>query len=176
MIRDVISQGVQVDQIYIDTVGPPQQYQEMLEKLFPRIKIKVAKKADSLYPIVSAASIVAKVTRDSILRDWEFDEKLDKEFERDFGCGYPSDSKTVKWLHNNFHPVFGFPNLIRFSWSTAEKIMTDKGVSVKWAQEADQENDSKDIRGFFTNLNHTRDPIYSQLGLESVKSLNKFKN
>ena len=130
MIKDVIAQGINVDQIFIDTVGPPVQYQAMLEKIFPRIKITVAKKADSLYPIVSAASIVAKVTRDSILKNWEFDEDLKPE--RDFGCGYPSDPKTVKWLKNNFHPVFGFPNLIRFSWSTAEKLIIDGGVLVRW--------------------------------------------
>ena len=168
MIKDVINDGVDIDQIYIDTVGPPQTYQEMLEKLFPRIKIKVAKKADSLYPIVSAASIVAKVTRDSILKNWEFDENVD--MERDFGCGYPSDPKTVKWLKNNFHPVFGFPNLIRFSWSTAEKIIDERGVQVTWAKDS-EEADSKDIRGFFSTKKDSRDSIFSQLGLESVKSL-----
>jgi ribonuclease H2 subunit A len=46
-----------------------------LEALFPGIpKIVVAKKADSLYPIVSAASICAKVTRDEILEGWTFAE------------------------------------------------------------------------------------------------------
>lgn len=166
MIKDVIKDGIEVDAVYIDTVGPPKQYQEMLEKLFPRIKITVAKKADSLYPIVSAASIVAKVTRDSILKNWEFKEKI--EFARDFGSGYPSDPNTVKWLKNNFHPLFGFPSLIRFSWSTADKIIEDLGIKVKWAKsldEADQEN--MDIRGFFKE----NDTIYSQLGLETVKSV-----
>ena len=32
-----------------------------LSKIFPSIKFVVAKKADSLYPVVSGASIVAKV-------------------------------------------------------------------------------------------------------------------
>ncbi|KAJ8557620.1 hypothetical protein K7X08_003245 [Anisodus acutangulus] len=57
-------------QVYVDTVGDP------------AIKFVVAKKADSLYPVVSGASIVAKVTRDRALRDWVLDETAEK-------SGYP---------------------------------------------------------------------------------------
>lgn len=88
LIRRAIADGVNLAEIYVDTVGPPEKYQAYLSKLFPEYIITVAKKADATYPIVSAASICAKVTRDCSLQNWKFDERLDIKFE-DFGSGYP---------------------------------------------------------------------------------------
>jgi ribonuclease H2 subunit A len=62
----------------------------------PDFEIVVESKADSTYPVVSAASICAKVTRDKVLAEWNFLEK--REFSNVFGCGYPSDPKTKAWL------------------------------------------------------------------------------
>ena len=50
-----------VAKVYIDTVGDPEKYRVKITEKFPGIKFVVAKKADSLYPVVSGASIVAKV-------------------------------------------------------------------------------------------------------------------
>lgn len=44
----------------MDTVGDADRHRERLEQRFPGIHFTVCPKADSLYPIVSAASIVAK--------------------------------------------------------------------------------------------------------------------
>lgn len=88
LIRAAKNLGVKIEHIFVDTVGKPEKYQEYLKGIFPEYKITVAKKADSTYPIVSAASICAKVTRDHALQVWEFQEGLDITY-KEFGSGYP---------------------------------------------------------------------------------------
>lgn len=77
LIRGAAEAGVKIGHIYVDTVGPPEKYQEYLLSIFPSYQITVAKKADSTYPIVGAASICAKVTRDHALQNWIFPEGFD---------------------------------------------------------------------------------------------------
>jgi ribonuclease HII len=74
--------------------------------------------ADNRYPVVSAASIIAKVTRDRIIKD------ISKEFGADIGSGYPSDPVTTefiaKWIKENGNP----PPHTRCSWETVRKMMS----------------------------------------------------
>lgn len=122
LVNKAIEAGVNIAEVYVDTVGPPDTYQAKLQKLFPDFQITVAKKADSTYPIVSAASICAKVTRDHAMRVWQFREGLTATHE-EFGSGYPGDPKTKAFLENNCDRVFGFPRLVRFSWSTTANVL-----------------------------------------------------
>ena len=94
-VRDEL--GFKVKRVILDTVGSPGKYKDIIEKaLFPLgdTQVIVESKADDKYPVVSAASICAKVTRDHDLRDFEFAEKPKEEFGRTFGCGYPGDAIT----------------------------------------------------------------------------------
>ncbi len=78
--------------MFVDTVGPPETYQLKLEQLFPSLSITVSKKADSIYPIVGAASIVAKVNRDRLLKQWTFvegDDVVTVGGDGAYGSGYP---------------------------------------------------------------------------------------
>jgi ribonuclease H2 subunit A len=76
--------------------------------LTPETQIVSESKADDKYPVVSAASIIAKVTRDTLLENWHFEEK-EKEFSREFGCGYPSDPLCKQWLSEEIDEAFGYP-------------------------------------------------------------------
>ncbi|KAF7719212.1 Uncharacterized protein PECH_008258 [Penicillium ucsense] len=146
IIRGVLQDhAVNVQEIYIDTIGNPATYQAKLERIFPSIKITVAKKADSLYPCVSAASVAAKVTRDvalevlyeHVLRAQQLDENATPI--EGWGSGYPSDSKCVGWLRRNMDPVFGWGSECRFSWGTAKEMLEQKGgVRVDWPADEDE--------------------------------------
>lgn len=129
LIRGVLERNVKVEHVYVDTVGPPASYQKKLEGHFPNIKFTVAKKADSLYCVVSVASVVAKVTRDVLV------EQLKTHPDEVMGSGYPSDGKTTAWLRANKSELFGWSrNAVRFSWMTSQTLL-DKGtdtVPIEW--------------------------------------------
>jgi ribonuclease H2 subunit A len=153
LIQGVYKRGVNVKEIYIDTIGTPAVYQKKLERIFPTAKVTVAKKADSLYPCVSAASVCAKVTRDAALEVLyeSYQKKADNKENEDeemtgteqesWGSGYPSDVRCTSWLKRNMDPVFGWGSECRFSWGTAKDMMDLKGLAAKidWPMEEDDE-------------------------------------
>lgn len=127
LIQRVLDAGIEIAEIYVDTVGPPDKYQRKLAARFPGSKVTVAKKADSLYPIVSCASICAKVTR-----DYSLNSQLSE-----CGSGYPSDPNTVRWLNQNMDKLFGWGPLVRYSWATAKDMLDKTGISVDWPEEVE---------------------------------------
>lgn len=160
LIQQVIDKGVEVTEIYIDTIGQPAPYQKRLEKIFPRSRITVAKKADSLYPVVSAASVCAKVTRDIALdicwreqrrQSSSNDILLAEDAEPVWGSGYPSDARCSTWLKQDMHPLFGWSNVCRFSWGTAQDLLekSDIGTTAVWPNpEENEEDDNMRISNF----------------------------
>lgn len=145
LLEAVIGEGVSVSEIYVDTVGDPLKYAAKFRERFPSVgKVVVSKKADAIYKIVGAASIVAKTTRDRCIRNWVFaeverssrymdcDHNLPVSFPTETGSGYPSDPVTKNWIEQSCDAIFGFPTLVRFSWGTAKLIMEKKAVQVDW--------------------------------------------
>lgn len=88
------NQKLNIAKVYLDTVGDPSKYEAKLKARFPTLSFKVSKKADSLYPCVSAASICAKVARDSVVKNWIFNEKIGV---KSYGSGYPGMFFPHSW-------------------------------------------------------------------------------
>jgi ribonuclease HII len=80
-------------------------------------------KADERYPLVSAASIVAKVHRDRSMR------ALEAELGCTIGSGYPSDPKTIQFLQSlrEDRDFDDLPHYVRRSWRTVRDLYTHDG-------------------------------------------------
>lgn len=90
--------------------------QRLRELIGPGPKLIGENHADQRYPIVSAASIIAKVRRDEEVR------KLHKKY-GDFGWGYPSERRTQKFLERWYEEHGEFPPCVRTKWQTAKRLL-----------------------------------------------------
>ena len=89
---------------------------ELSELTGRRCEVVAEHHADDRYPIVSAASIVAKVER-----DWAV-AKLKSRY-GDFGSGYPSDPKTKLFLSQWVEREGSMPDFTRKSWRCWVRIL-----------------------------------------------------
>jgi ribonuclease HII len=83
------------------------------------VEILSCHEADSKYPIVSAASIIAKVHRDAIVAG------IGETLGEDVGSGYPTDPVTREFLKNYYKKHRRLPDCARKSWKTANAIVAD---------------------------------------------------
>lgn len=93
-------------------------FAQRLGALVPGTEIIAKHKADDTYPVVSAASIVAKVTRDRMMDD------IRAEFGTNIGSGYPSDHYTMdfiaQWIRENGRA----PEHVRCSWEPVRQMLS----------------------------------------------------
>jgi len=78
-------------------------------------KIIAEHKADVKYPVVSAASIIAKVTRDRAI------EELEESLGFELGSGYPSDKITIDMIRRNLDNERLLKH-VRAEWKTLKLI------------------------------------------------------
>lgn len=104
---------------YVDAADANEKnYAKMVKsELKCNAKIISEHKADQNYPVVSAASIIAKVTRDECIRS------IETELGERIGSGYTSDPVTVAFLQNYIKKHGECPPHTRESWETAKNIM-----------------------------------------------------
>jgi ribonuclease HII len=89
-------------------------FRKRMEKFGVKKKFEAEHKADENYPIVAAASICAKVTRDHKIEEI-------KKATCDFGSGYPSDERTISALKDKASRTAMEP-FIRTRWKTLDRI------------------------------------------------------
>jgi len=116
---EIINQ-LKPDKVIIDTPSNNiETYKKYLIKFVKNKKIKFIfeHKADFKYSTVSAASILAKVTRDNEIK------KIKNRIKRDFGSGYMSDPKTVEFLEKYYEK---YEEIFRKSWLPYKDILNKK--------------------------------------------------
>lgn len=131
-ISDLIS-SLSPDRVLLDALTSESGQKRILRCLEERITgpipdIHAESGADHLYPIVSAASILAKVRRDREMA------RLRSRF-GDMGSGYPGDPATRAFLEENLcsdHPSRPF---IRTRWKTCRDILKDRDTTLFEEQE-----------------------------------------
>jgi ribonuclease HII len=88
-------------------------------------KIISKHKADEIYIVVAAASILAKTQRDSDIK------RIGEELHADIGSGYPADPVTIAFLEKWIKDKGDFPPYTRKSWNTAKRLMKDIKIPMK---------------------------------------------
>jgi len=114
-------QMVSASKVYIDSLETPKRFEPMIlsfvQNLSPQLVVE--NYADETYPVVSAASIIAKVERDKSI------DELKKKVGYDFGVGYSHDNRTRAFVEKLIKESRGkeLPPFVRKSWITTQVLM-----------------------------------------------------
>jgi len=105
------------DVVYVDSVDVNEKRfaLDIEKRLKTKKRIVSEHKADEIYPIVSTASIIAKVIRDREIK------KISDEIGF-FGSGYPSDVRTIKFIKEYLKKNNCLPPHVRKSWKTIKRL------------------------------------------------------
>ena len=121
-----VIEALKPDEVYVDAADTVEhRFRNHIQECL-RIKTTIVSrhKADRIYPVVSAASIIAKVERDREIAN------LKAEY-GDFGSGYLTDEKTVAFLRELMEKNDEYPSFVRKSWKPAKKAKSEKGTVQK---------------------------------------------
>lgn len=114
-----LEENVRLDRVFVDSPDPVlDTFNKRLRKYYKGpAELLCDHKADQKYPVVSAASVVAKVARDEGIK------KIVEEVGEDFGSGYSHDERTIAFLKKHWkdkaHPIHKY---VRSEWETAKKL------------------------------------------------------
>ena len=116
------------DVCYVDSadVDDKRFGRDILSRLSFKPEIVSKHKADDIYPVVGAASILAKTMRDEEVR--KIEQELRKKLDLPMGSGYPADPITQKFLKEWVSNFGEMPPYTRLSWKTSQRILKENKV------------------------------------------------
>ena len=111
-----VIERLQPNSAYVDSCDVnPTRFGIKISKLAKIKKVYSSHHADRRFPVVSAASIIAKVNRDRAIAKLRMND--------DVGSGYPSDSKTMNFI-KRYIELHGFPpKFARKSWKPVRVML-----------------------------------------------------
>ena len=107
--------------VFVDSPDPiPSKFEQRIRKYLKikgadKIKFVCENKAENKFPCVAAASILAKVDRDSLL------EEIKKKVGTNFGSGYSSDPVTAQYVREHHADPILQP-FLRHRWETVKRL------------------------------------------------------
>lgn len=96
---------------------------DILARLSYKPEIVSKHKADEIFPVVGAASILAKTKRDEYI--YKIGKELENKLNLPMGSGYPADIITQNFLKAWLKKYGDFPPHVRRSWKTTQKILNE---------------------------------------------------
>jgi len=120
VVSDLAAEEAYVDASDVNEARYASNIREFLPDHLKGMKIFSEHHADRTFPVVSAASIIAKVRRDAMV------EELRQQY-GDFGSGYMTDPKTMSFLRAWRKTHSNYPPIVRVSWKTIREIEAEVG-------------------------------------------------
>ncbi len=118
-----IIEKLKPDVCYVDAADVNEERfgKDIVSNLTYKPKMISKHKADEQYPIVGAASILAKVTRDEHVR--KIAKELEPRLNIPLGSGYPADPVTKQFLRTWVSQFGTLPPYVRESWETCQQLL-----------------------------------------------------
>ena len=123
-----IIEKLKPDICYVDAadVDDERFCKNILSRLSFKTEIISKHKADDIYPVVGAASILAKTKRDEEVQT--IAQELKKKLDIPLGSGYPADPVTQKFLRKWIKTYGELPPHTRNSWKNAQNLLRESKI------------------------------------------------
>jgi len=107
------------ERIFIDSLeSNPEKFKKRIQEYVTEngADLIVENYSDETYPVVSAASVIAKVERDKVI------EEIKRKVNFDFGVGYSHDKRTINFVKKLIEEKKQLPPYVRQSWVTTQVL------------------------------------------------------